>query len=241
MDKIKDSFSPANTPVPSDVIIDNLNPKPEQSFSETQPQLVSETATKFPLPRNKNQKKLSFGLILLFAVIISGGYFLLQNKKIETTKEKLIQKNLPSKSDSITEWKTFKNEELGITFKYPSDWPDAQVNQQSTRTEINIGNVMYIIAGRYYNQDLQREMTYRELIDETKKHAIIISDITIDPYKGKLFRYPPKQDKNIDEVLLALSDDSIDVIIISFSYPSENPNESKVFKQILSTFKFIKN
>ncbi len=65
---------------------------------------------------NLNQKistPLAISIIVILAAILVGGIFIYQYR---------LPKEEITETDETANWKTYRNEELGIEFKYPSNW-----------------------------------------------------------------------------------------------------------------------
>lgn len=68
-------------------------------------------------------------LIIAVAVIVGGTYYFIHknSQSREATKKLELGVNLPSENNL----KTYRNDGLGVEFKYPANWPDLAVRRQS--------------------------------------------------------------------------------------------------------------
>jgi len=151
-------------------------------------------------------------------------------------------------------WKAYTNQEF--SFKYPSTWSDAKTNTLSTGTTVivndgresdyQISTRLEITSGSYYNQDLQREMTLDELIENREFSAgedLTSDKIELGNYKGFRYTYYGHGvGYYITSVVLTRPEAPTHILVIVYrhdsapEYKSEMP---KTLDQILSTFKFL--
>ncbi len=163
-----------------------------------------------------------------------------------------------AKLNETEDWKTYKSGQMGFEIKYPSDLGVSYERISSTGTEVYFYKsfqvagekinyiIMSIDVGSYYSQELMREYTLDEWINENflplkegeSKKTIVFG---VDNYKGikieavgiiKLIPYVfIQKDKNIYEI-------TGNVPSLNAEIPKDyDPNE--IYNQMLSTFKFL--
>ncbi|MFA6255195.1 MAG: hypothetical protein WC675_04185 [Patescibacteria group bacterium] len=96
-------------------------------------------------------------IIILAALIIGSGVYLWQTTihvvPVQTKNLPSTSQSMPSAGyDSTTGWKTYENEDLGISFKYPADWQTIQLNKQ--------GNIVNFLAGTVYSSGTDTSVNY---------------------------------------------------------------------------------
>lgn len=154
------------------------------------------------------------------------------------------------------DWKTYTNQSLGFSFKYPLSWLDAETNILSTKTSVTIKDGkefndlitrLEVTRGVYYNQSLQREMTFNELINKQSfpSEALTSEKVNLKNWEGMRFTHHVHGvGYFVTYIFLAKPSDPTDIISFVYrhsndpvEYKSEMP---KTLDQILSTFKFVK-
>jgi hypothetical protein len=166
-----------------------------------------------------------------------------------------------------SDWKTYENKTLGITFKYPKSWQasediEAEVNQENKNCSVQNGNAFTIDIAEPVNGGISIEGGSRECIGggqfgfflEAKKFEEVqnnekVSFNNIDYYLDfeqvnpgvhAFHAYPNKQVKNTDSVHIYYSPSS-DILVNTKEYTG-NEEEYKKAKQMfldfLSTLKF---
>lgn len=81
---------------------------------------------------NKNyQALISFVVIGFFVMILTGSLFYFSSKRSTNSTHQKIASTPAVDINDVTNWKTFKSQELGITFKYP---PHTRIDDSSSET-----------------------------------------------------------------------------------------------------------
>lgn len=200
----------------------------------------------------KNSKGFIEILIIILASVILVGLLAFKSTNITKAPTSVSPTSTP---ESTANWKTYRNEKLGFEFKYPNSWFVTEENVLSTKTLVvfedgkeipNQENKMEITLG-FYNQGLQRNLTLKELIEQTKYPDLARpkqSEITLGNYKGVHFMYHVHGlGYYMSYILLAENEDSSKILNISYRHDisesePDNPNPI-VLNQILSTFQFL--
>jgi hypothetical protein len=165
----------------------------------------------------------------------------------------------PGIENEIANWEIYRSEQMGFEIKYPPDLGVSYERVSSTGTEVYFYKPFWIVdekinyiimsidMGIYYSQELMREYTLDEWINENflplkegeSKKTI---GFGVDNYKGikieavgiiKLIPYVfIQRDKNIYEIIG-------NVPSLTTEFPKDyEPN--KIYNQMLSTFKFLR-
>lgn len=190
-------------------------------------------------------------LILLVSILVLTSislttYFLYQNLQLKKQLNSSAQdSSVPSISpipspDPTTDWKTYTNTKLDFELKYPKDWVSPVKNEKNDKSIqfINSNSKLTVFIGPHYDPILQRNLTFEEYSikafgDETKRE-----DYNLKTLVGKKTTVIDI-DKSITESVILSKDNKSTVIInFSFKYSQNNPEEVKLFDQILSTFQF---
>ena len=210
----------------------------------------------------KISSSIAIAAIIILAVLV-GGLVFWQSLGIsgkDITEESQSQLKEPASGnkdvalkDKTPDWKTYRNEEYGLEFQYPSNWE---------KEELSSSGGMHLIIGaeennKYYNLDIQiydnsDKFNIEELFEDLLKRSI--------PTDGPGYCYNIKRDEiegfpvikcNVPVSNFAYTELVIflnNVFIYEFSFPEidENnhillnslENNKKVY-QMLSTFKFL--
>lgn len=195
-----------------------------------------------PEPKSKIWLWIVGGVLLLGVGIVFG---VLLGKQLYS-----IPQPIPTPSPSVTSvqegdptanWKTYTNNNLGFTLKYPSEWLQPKETLLSTSTEVGFNDNLTIRSGIFYNQDLGRNSTFVEVVEKY---------LPIDGTPAKSFTIAGRDAKQVvyktgeslfEIVILIPSSISKDeIVIISYKiFPGDTPLQNKQIDQILSTFKFL--
>jgi uncharacterized membrane protein len=187
------------------------------------------------VPQPKPNHKIFYILIFIFIALVgSSAYLFLQNPKKEVAQSVPIQ-------NEVEEWKTYRNEEYGFEFKYPSDYEitsDLSIKDLGVRVYLNgvkdKGADFFIDAG--YQKDVNPSAWFisSAQYDSDVENFDLMSTSTLNINYDKNMVYT----KNY---LLRNSDKHY-----SFAYSIHSPvikdfdKYIKDIKKIISTFKLIK-
>jgi hypothetical protein len=218
----------------------------QQEITQTSSAALSKTGwkSKFPLIF------VGFSLLILVGIIsFLLGKSLYQPKTSQPSISQVSPTPTPENPiptptpDPTANWKTYKNEKLGFSLKYPNQWLDSPTERiLSTRTEIEIG-ALAIIVGIFYNQDLGRPLSPEEVIGrENEKKA---EKVKVDGQSGLYLKmreedlpYPKPNPFNT----VVIEKDGI-LYVIEYIFGSNDPKkqseEQRTFDLILQSFKFI--
>ncbi|KKQ84416.1 MAG: hypothetical protein UT08_C0018G0022 [Candidatus Woesebacteria bacterium GW2011_GWB1_38_8] len=184
-------------------------------------------------------------------VLMTIGFFAFKNGQIKLNS--LTNKSAPSPTptavlEETTNWKTYTN--TSISFKYPNTWPEPKEYQLSTKFKIefeddsNTKNIkMTITDGVYYDQILQKELTFKQYLEmvEPSQYANSVSKDTVVYGNLSGYRYTYYPDFYVTEIFLSTSDTSTQIISVTYRHDDSESNTDmpKILDQILSTFEFI--
>lgn len=133
------------------------------------------------------------------------------------TKQKCAVQSPPvaQKADEIADWKTYRNEEYGFEFKYPNSWIELTTEDDKTRG--NTGYTNRFITIKTDNKEIVGALVFDGKADKSNDKDWA-ANIDIGNNKHALITY------------------------VQCSGPGclGGQKDIKIFKQILSTFKFIK-
>ncbi len=148
-----------------------------------------------------------------------------------------------SKPDETANWKTYRNAKLGFSLQYPEEWHEPKETILSTKTMIEFDGIE-ISVGVSYDQNLQRELTYKEVI---KQYSNGKKDPALITINGQSAAYLKMRDEDLIPPkpnpfnLVSLQKGSTVYTIfqpLSMTLKEQN-NEQRIFNQILSTFRFL--
>lgn len=138
-------------------------------------------------------------------------------------------------------WETYSNENLGFHIEIPASW-EPNVMEQATKTVVQFGKPsenLEITAGVYYNQDLQRELTFQEVVEmHQPTDGQEATDYELAGIQGKKYVYDIGS--STKEILIDLPDPNTKNGVVTFIYYLRpgNTNETETVEKVLSTFKF---
>jgi hypothetical protein len=98
---------------------------------EPQTQISQNISDVPPTPKKNDAKKLIFiGLVLLIIVLILSSLYLQKQWSSPKTQESSqdAQEKLSPTPDPTSDWKPYSNEEMGLSFKYPTDYSVSEKN-----------------------------------------------------------------------------------------------------------------
>ncbi len=233
---------------------------PEEIFETPQPtpSVTEPKTTNWP----KAILATIFGLALLLGAAYAGYWYGTESAKVKTQSTKptpTVSQPTPTPTTTTANptagWKIYTNQSLGINFKYPSTWLDAEINTLATRASVTIKDgeeindvivKLDVARGVYYNQNLQREMELNEVVDKQNfpSEALTSEEITLEDWKGYRYTYHVHGVGYFTTaIFLARPDSPADILSIVYRHDN-NPSEYKsampeTLDQILSTFKFL--
>ena len=188
---------------------------------------------------------------VLILIVIAGAFLLItvgfaryhavktthQSNLVEPARVKLehVQTPVPTSRPSLTaNWKTFTTP--GLSFKYPSSWSSPTTTLLSTKFEVNIHNILTIDDGFYYDQALQRGLTFQEFIDRDLHIGKgSPQDFPLGNLHGKRLVFKNSVGKTEVLIALAESNSSSRIITLTYEQPGD-PVIAEVIGNILSTF-----
>lgn len=209
----------------------------------------------FPADTPENNQCIRENCLLGTQEDISKGVFYIgiheRNLKVKEELQNTISRIIDSIkiqeiNDEIADWKIYKNEECGFEIKYPSDWEKSE-QLLSTATRINFRTlneetIVWVRVGTYYDQTKGRETTLNELISSIKKSYEVLKeeDVSIDNTPAKKLHLLWNETKVGDLIFLQRErEKNIFEIGVENRNLKKQDEYSSVFKQILSTFRFL--
>jgi hypothetical protein len=176
---------------------------------------------------------ISLGLVLIIIFTTLG--FLL-GKYFALPKNSIVAQVVPtpiSAKNPITNWNTYST--ASFSLKYPNNWENPKIYQQSTKTEyLFTPSNLRIIEGIHFNQNLGRALTYEEEVKTFENNAIGRVEVMV---AGKeTIKYINKIGESATEesVILPTPDD----LCLWITMPVLLETDPLIFDQILSTFRF---
>ena len=267
MEENKNNQTSESTPV------QQKGPDVSSTLTEPQPQ-ISPNVSDIPstLKNNVTKKLMLIGFVFSIIVLtVSGLYFYLHKQRFnpETQESSQDAQETPSPTpDPTSDWKTYSNENLGISFKYPADYSVSQKNGS-----ITLNSPSYLCREKQNPEgfiDPSRspnfEPTSEVYVTITSKEGGSYSEIWFDSFgfrfsrdeleeyliNGKTsyyFTQGAEMSFSRTAYLVEVNDNKslqIEVFLPIYQFECENPNYEfsqdpryqKVANQILSTFKF---
>lgn len=189
--------------------------------------------------KNINSKNLpSILIVAILGMIALTGYFVINPNAFP-----FRSTSTQAPTGDIENWKTYRSEEYGLKFKYPSNWKESP--RQPTETD----PVQEIQDGRrIFSFFFTNRINYN---NETGKPFKDLQEYANMPYAGKLvyvggqegMQYLPRAgSEHIYEVIFFSKDlkDIFTIKLITNTKTEEQIQEGqKIFNQILSTFRFL--
>ena len=167
-----------------------------------------------------------------------------------------IQTPTPTPIVETSTWETYKNDQYGFEFKYPSNWikereglysvdynsPETHNNKRILGTDLivsfgyipNIDSFLPVPTGVYKN--LQDYFSKNVSFPEGLREIIYIGQISVNGYIG----YKVINGGHYDNFEVLFENDK-GIYSLSFQSASDESHLTSVQKQILSTFKFTAN
>lgn len=167
-------------------------------------------------------------LIIVAAIVIGATYFYSTQKKIIPTSTQA--------SDTTENWKTYQFQ--GGLFKYPSAWNEnpIQLSGSGSTLEIKDKDGKYVFTfstlGNYSQLTGKPFATLEESLGNPSK---ALPSLTVDGQEGKQI-FPVAGSENKNGVIFFIKDQGS---IYSLVLETSAKNGSELFKQIVSSFKFM--
>jgi len=198
------------------------------------------------------------GVIALVAIIVGVGYTFMKKSEVQENKPAIQEAQLPREEiqqpkDETADWKTYRNDSLGIEFRYPSNFflntqpsgfaKSAYSDDVDKFFEL-VDTKRSCYIGPLFERGLPFDVKVEEKTVETAdNNKIIIKYVTYsdgDLMNGLVFLSRPKINYLVYMHLVNLSNSSImsENKIISSDKKSINTDCVKDFEKIFSTFKF---
>lgn len=209
----------------------------------------------------KNNKTPKIATYILTSIVVLAvgvfGFWFYQNKST------IIPPSLPTitpspkikeETPSPDQWKTYSSQVLGFSFVYPSVWSEPTFYNLSTRSQVTFtdgkevpGGIskLEMTRGVYYNQDLQRELTFKEFVNRRGLASDVEQkDFRLANWQGALFTYHSHGvGYYITEIFLAKSESATGILTIVYRHgvSESRPEEprSLILNRILSSFRFL--
>ncbi len=149
-------------------------------------------------------------------------------------------------NSETADWKTYTNNDAGISFKYPEEWGEPWTALLGTGTEISFdkNSNVGLREGIYYNQIFARTMAFDEIKNSFQTVFPVgnlesTKDITIDKKQGVEFIYSGSNDSGRANIAIFIPVDNANIFQVSFSY-KESDGTIDAFNNFISTVKFTK-
>jgi hypothetical protein len=149
---------------------------------------------------------------------------------------------------TVVNWKHYSNNNLGISLQHPPEWAEPIERVQSTRKEVEFNNRDIVITrGTYYNQGLQRNMTYAEYLSSLYPQAVLEPNFKLGNLEGKKFITGYSGSKNNPQEFshyvlifpMGQGASSHDILIISYRFSTIDMQNR--MERIISTISFSPN
>jgi hypothetical protein len=192
-------------------------------------------------------------IIAALAILVGGGIFWWQKSVPEPEIIVLQQNNLEAASSSIpgvADWQTYRNEEYGIEFNYPSNWAIGEYPFSSGGTTIALDPESVISEETFWTMDMMPglisiRLTQDSFMEKQTTNAYIGINNQINAQKTERFT----SEENVPNpwyfnrhILSYTIYGYGETSSIYIDYVSDLNSDEYLadFNQILSTFKFIK-
>ena len=203
------------------------------------------------------QKGLAPILIVLLIALGVGGYLIYQKqiKPVNITQQTTQSTPAPTSnpesttSADISNWKTYTNDKLKLSFKHPESYKQEIINEPTRYSIYLTKDTVYTVGGGQAGGNVLQKGTVisvtlypaKSLVEKDLKseygNDIKINQVTVDQKQGTEIILPDQVDKRIyfkrDNEVIGMS--------LSVGFENNSPENQKYtsdFNQILSTFKF---
>ncbi|MFA5432351.1 MAG: hypothetical protein WC319_05695 [Candidatus Paceibacterota bacterium] len=194
---------------------------------------------------NKHQKGFTPIVIILLVLTlagIGGSSYYVWNKKTQDY-QAISDKNnesidLKSQNIDTATWLTYMNKELGIEFKYPSNFNFRQTISPNI-ANVSFGDYFSVKIGSYQNKSID-EIIKNDFINNVIYRNVTINNLIVDGHKAKrVLYYDPGIGYN--DIVFFIESNNPNVFV---EFRSDTPKDIVrldvlTFNQIVSTFKFI--
>ena len=187
--------------------------------------------------------RIGLTFLLLIMLFLTASFIAFQSeqkrKRLEQYEKQIpgAEILIPQKDENSTEnWKTYENEELGFTLKYPKEWNEVGTGEfelgsgtkiESADKSFSLGLLTGINKGYSYEKNKEFIYMFKQGGGEVAEVTGGIASKTEVNYQGA---------KTITSFILS---DKNEVYSLSLVSSDKNNLTNSIFDQILSTFRFL--
>ncbi|MFZ2521896.1 MAG: PsbP-related protein [Minisyncoccia bacterium] len=170
-------------------------------------------------------------LVLICVLLLMSGYLVFQNVREEQKEVVVVSESVTVPQDDISTWKTYRNEEYGFEFKYPSDWEIINNGLIKPNGREEESEKIYFFPD-FNNDNLEIEAWFVQLNGYSDSHSLV----EIDGVRA----IRSKESHDISGIVTYILLKTIpNRAVLNFQIRGSSPEGLKIYDQILSTFKFI--
>lgn len=180
-------------------------------------------------------------IFLVVLVLFVGLKVISGQKSKKTLGQSSVLNKKPTPTPIIT-WKTYTNDKLGFSLKYPSDWSEPVLYRQNLRTEVHFLNDDFVVfLGKIWRQEKQRLITYDDYMAEFVRDTGVEGETaTTAGVLGK--KFPNSTEIEGKKAFTYIFPTKNKNVILEI-YGRSNPTDTQVqgiYNQILESFKLSK-
>lgn len=221
---------------------------PQNPTIPTPPPQVTPPAVSPVLPKKNNLVVILLSVFLVITLLISG-YLFLQVQNLTKQLAQLqaqptpipLSTEIPSPTpDPTANWKTYKDENIKVQFKYPSNWKYEVINSKSNAgfnyTQITLAKTEYfdpIPKGKPLIMITVSNTTDQNLLS-VYQNTKITGDIKVDDIPAEVRQH---NSASVDSKYITFTKGEQSFEIES-SLHTQSAEQEIILNQILSTFKF---